>query len=336
MTTKRLKRRPLRIIKASEIKQNYSMQKAIDAMHRAFSLLSSGDSFVPSRYVTKLPSEKLLMLFKPAYVENDNRLSVKIITQREGSCILGIPLIQGVVLVIDSETGEILSLMDGEYLTALRTGAASGLATRFFARKNAEVLALFGCGAQGITQLEAVACERDIKKVLVFDKNEETAKQFISEMERRFDLKMFYTSDTKQVKEADIICTATNSCKPLFGRENVKEGVHINAIGSFQPHMQELDPILLRDAKIYFDLKESCLRESGDFIKPLSEGLITEKQIVGEIGDYCLNKIPGRESEDEITIFKSVGVAIQDYAVATDIYNFSLTEGFGQEINLFE
>ena len=312
------------------------MNQAIDAMHRAFSLLSSGDSFVPSRYVTKLPSEKLLMLFKPAYVENDNRLSVKILTQREGSCILGIPLIQGIVLVIDSETGEILSLMDGEYLTALRTGAASGLATRFFARKNAEVLALFGCGAQGITQLEAVACERQIRKVYIFDKNKNCAFRFIDEMQEKTNAELVFCKDTAVLAEADIICTATNSTKPLFRREDVKKGVHINAIGSFQPHMQELDPFLLRDAKIYFDLKESCLRESGDFIKPLSEGLITDKQIVGEIGDYCLNKIPGRESEDEFTIFKSVGVAIQDYAVATDIYNFSLIKGFGHEINLFE
>jgi ornithine cyclodeaminase/alanine dehydrogenase-like protein (mu-crystallin family) len=239
-------------------------------------------------------------------------------------------------MVIDVETGEILSLIDGEYITALRTGAASGLATRFFARKNAEVLALFGCGAQGITQLEAVLCERQIRKVFIFDKNRNCAFRFIDEMQEKTDAELVFSRDTAVLAEADIICTATNSTKPLFRRDEVKKGVHINAIGSFQPHMQELDPFLLSDAKIYFDLKESCLHESGDFIKPLSEGLITEKQIVGEIGDYCLNKIPGRESEDEITIFKSVGVAIQDYAVATDIYNFSLIKGFGQEINLFE
>jgi ornithine cyclodeaminase/alanine dehydrogenase len=336
MTTKRLTRRPLRIIKAGEIKQHYSMNQAIDAMHRAFSLLSSGESFVPSRYVNRLPSGNLLMLFKPAFVEKENRLSIKMITQREQSCILGIPVIQGVVMVIDVETGEILSIMDGEYITALRTGAASGLATRFFARKDSEVLALFGCGAQGITQLEAVACERQIKKVFIFDKNRNCAFRFIDEMQEKTDAELIFSKDTSVLAEADIICTATNSTKPLFRREEIKKGAHINAIGSFQPHMQELDPDVIRDARIYFDLKESCLHESGDFIKPLSEGLITEKQIIGEIGDYCLNKIPGRESDDEITIFKSVGVAIQDYAVATDIYNFSLIKGFGQEINLFE
>ena len=121
-----------------------------------------------------------------------------------------------------------------------------------------------------------------------------------------------------------------------FLKEEIKKGAHINAIGSFQPHMQELDPYLIRDAKVYVDQAAPCLKESGDFIKPILEGIISEKHIMGEISDFCLNKIPGRESGDEITLFKSVGVAIQDYAVATDIYNASLTTNFGQEINFFE
>jgi ornithine cyclodeaminase/alanine dehydrogenase-like protein (mu-crystallin family) len=226
--------------------------------------------------------------------------------------------------------------MDGEYLTALRTGAASGLATRCFARSNAQIMALFGCGSQGRTQLDAVICEREIKKVLVFEPNEELGRQFISEMEKKHHLEMVYTSDTKQLKEADIICTATNSHKPLFNTAEVKVGVHINAIGSFQPHMQELDPWLIRDSRVFVDHAGPCLKESGDFIKPISAGIISEKHIAGEIGDFLLNRIAGRESKEQITLFKSVGVAIQDYAVATDVYNDSLKQGFGLEINLFD
>ncbi|QGY46800.1 ornithine cyclodeaminase family protein [Maribellus comscasis] len=336
MSTKRLSRKPTRIIKAGEIKQYYSMKQAIDAMERAFSSLSSGDSFVPLRNVSRLPSNDLLMLFKPAFVETDKRVAIKFLTQREKSCIMGIPVIQGVVFVIDSETGEILSIMDGEYITALRTGAASGLATRYFAGKDAQTLALFGCGAQGKTQIEAVACERNIKKVLVFDKNSKRAEQFISEMEEKLNLEMIFCKDTSMLAEAEIICTATNSTKPLFRRKEVKKGTHINAIGSFQPHMQELDPLLIKDAKVYVDQAEPCLKESGDFIKAKAEGIIDNNPIVGEIGDFYLKKIPGRESDDEITLFKSVGVAIQDYAVAADIYKFSLEKDFGLEINLFE
>jgi ornithine cyclodeaminase/alanine dehydrogenase-like protein (mu-crystallin family) len=324
------------MISAREIKQHYSMKQAIDAMHGAFSALSAGACHVPLRYVTQLPNNGMVMLFKPAYVDTEKRASVKFLTQRMNGLIPGIPAIQGMVWVIDAETGEILSIMDGEYLTALRTGAASGLATRCFARKDAETMALFGCGAQGRTQLEAVACERVLKKLLIYDRSKETADLFIAEMKKKLEIEMVYAAEISQLKEADIICTATNATKPLFRKGDLKPGVHINAIGSFQPHMQELDPYILMAAKVYVDQAESCLRESGDLIKPLEAGIIHESHIVGEIGNFCLNRIPGRETEEEITLFKSVGVAIQDFAVANDIYNLSVKESFGTNINLFE
>lgn len=326
----------MRIIKAGEIEQYYSMKQAIDAMGRAFSLLSSGECHVPMRVVTSLPDNELQMLYKPAFVEKDKQVTVKFITQREGSSIPGIPVIQGIVMVIDSVTGEIMSIMDGGYITALRTGAASGLATRLFAGKNAHTLALFGCGAQGKTQVEAIMCERDIKKVLVFDKNRNRASRFIEGLQEKLNLEMVLCEDTSVLKEADIICTATNATAPLFKKEDVKNGAHINAIGSYRPHMQELDPGLIHDARVFLDQTEPCLKESGDLIKPIREGIFDESHIAGEIGDFLLNRIAGRESEDQITIFKSVGVAIQDYAVATDIYNCSLKLGFGFEIKLSE
>ena len=312
------------------------MEQAIDAMERAFTALSAGDCHVPVRTVTRAPSGELLMLFKPAFVEKDKKATVKFITQRESNSVPGRPAIQGIVMVIDSVTGEIMSILDGGYITALRTGAASGLATRLLAWKNAHTMALFGCGAQGKTQVEAVRCVRDIKKVLVFDKNRARATSFIEELQAETNLEMLFCEDTSILKEADIICTATNATAPLFKREDVKKGTHINAIGSFQPHMQELDPLLIRDARVFLDQKEACLKESGDLIKAISEGIITENHIAGEIGDFLLNRIIGRESEDQITIFKSVGVAIQDYAVATDIYNYSLEKGFGVEIMVSE
>lgn len=328
-------RKPMRIIKASEIKQFYSMQQAIDAMDGAFSSMSSGESHVPLRFVSKLPTDNLVMLFKPAFVEKDKRVTVKFLTQRFNSSIKGIPVIQGVVMVMDSDTGEILSIMDGEYLTALRTGASSGLATRCFARKDAEVMALFGCGVQGRTQLEAVLCERGIKKLLVFDKFKESADRLIDDLQDQLQIEMVYTEDTSTLQEADVICTATNSTAPLFTKEDIKKGVHINSIGSFQPDMQELDPYIIKDAKVYVDHVHSCIKESGDFIKPINDGVFGEDHIVGEIGNFCLGKIEGRSSNEETTIFKSVGVAIQDYAVATDVYENSLKEKFGLEIELF-
>ncbi len=310
------------------------MKQAIDAMERAFASLSSDECHIPMRVVTRLPVGDLLMLYKPAFVEKDRKVTVKFITQRERNVIPGIPAIQGIVMVMDSVTGEIISIMDGDYLTALRTGAASGLATRLFAGKDAHTMALFGCGAQGKTQVEAVLCERPVRKILIFEKNRDRAFRFIEEMKGETSAELVYCEDTSLLKEADIICTATNATAPLFMREDIKKGVHINAIGSFQPHMQELDPLLVRDARVFTDSTEPCLKESGDLIKPIREGIISENHIAGEIGHVLLKRIEGRKSDDQITIFKSVGVAIQDYMVATDIYYRSVEKGFGTEINL--
>ncbi len=327
---------PLRLIKSSEIKQHFTMTEAIDAMEEAFMSLSSGKSFIPQRYVTTYGEKPLNLLLKPVFVESTKKASIKILTQKEAGAIDNIPAIIGVVMLIDTLTGEILSIMDGEYLTALRTGAASGLATKYFSKENADTLAIFGCGAQGRTQLEAVAAVRNISKIWVFDRNINTAQSFISEIKTKVNVNIEIGKNLNILNTCDIICTATNSEKPLFLKKHLKKGVHINAIGSYKANMQEIDPEILQNASIYVDQKKGCLLESGDFIKPIKAGLFNADHIKGEIGDYALGNIAGRNSEDEITLFKSVGVAIQDFSVAHKIYEKSIAESFGQEIKLFD
>lgn len=329
-------RQSIKMIKASEIKDNYSMREAIDDMEEAFTLLSSGNIIMPQRYVSTFGNENLTALLKPVVVESKKRSSIKILTQKESRIIDGIPTIIGIVLVIDTYTGEIISIMDGEYLTALRTGAASGLATKYFAREDAKTLAIFGCGAQGKSQLKAMTAVREIDKVWVYDTNKMTAQSFTSEMKLKIDIEIEYTENLSNLLECDVICTATNSNSPLFKKEHLKQGVHINAIGSFKPDMQELDPSILLNASIYVDDKKSCFAESGDLIKPITDGVFTASHIRGEIGEYALKKISGRKNKNEITVFKSVGVAIQDFVVASSIYEKSKTDSFGSDIRLFE
>ncbi len=312
------------------------MTEAIIAMEEAFVSLSTKKCYMPQRYVTFLNKNRLALFLKPVAVDELNRAAIKIISQKMMGTVRGVPAIVGVVLVMDLETGEVLSIMDGEYLTALRTGAASGLATKYFARENAKTVAIFGCGAQGKTQLEAVASVRNIIKVWVFDTMKATAEAFVSEMKTRVNAEMEIAENSEVLKQCDIICTATNSEKPLFNYENLKKGVHINAIGSFKPDMQELDPEILKHSKIFIDQKEACLSESGDFLKPIKMGIFAESIIHGEIGGYTLKNISGRESDDEITVFKSVGVAIQDFVVANRIFEKSLLHNFGTRINLFD
>ena len=329
-------RKPIVLIKSGEIKLHFSMLEAIDAMQEAFTSLSSGKSFVPRRFVATMAEGQLHMLLKPASVDSLKRAAVKFLTQKEMGAVRGIPAIVGIVVVLDTETGEILSIMDGEYLTALRTGAASGLATKYFSHEDAGKVAIFGCGAQGKTQLEAVTAVREISKAWVFDKFNSAAESFVSEMEPKLGIQIEIADSNDVLQECDIVCTATSSETPLFGKEHIKEGVHINAIGSFKPNMQELDPGILKVSKIFVDQKEPCLAESGDLIKPINDGIFTKKHIHGEIGEFALGKINGRTSETEITVFKSVGIAIQDFVVANRIYEKALKESFGQTINLFE
>lgn len=334
--TKSTQRKPLVLISSAEVRQNFSMPEAIDGMEDAFSSLSAGKSFVPQRYVTTMAGGNLHMLLKPVSVDEENRAAIKVLTQKENGAINGIPAIVGVVMVLDTQTGEVLALMDGEYLTALRTGAASGLATKYFAKENTSTVAIFGCGAQGKTQLEAVAAVRKIKKVWIFEKFQNIAEQFVEEMSGKLNVEIEVASKRDVLEECDVICTATNSEEPLFYKNEVKAGVHINAIGSFKPNMQELDPELLKEARIFVDQKESCLAESGDLIQPIDAGLFSEDHIAGEIGEFTLGRIEGRIDDKQITVFKSVGVAIQDYMVANKIYEKAVTNGFGQAVNLFE
>lgn len=331
MTQERI---PIRLIKSSEIKQHFTMIEAIEAMEEAFKSLSSGESFVPQRYVTTFGDKPLNLLLKPVFVDSTKRASIKILTQKEIGAINHIPAIIGVVMLIDTLTGEILAIMDGEYLTSLRTGAASGLATKYFAREDATTLAIYGCRAQARTQLEAVNAVRNISEVWVFDKDPEKAISFVKEFENYSHIKI--AKDLTVLKTCDIICTVTNSEQPLFQFKHLKKGVHINAIGSYKPNMQEIDPEILQKASIYVDQKEVCLLESGDFIKPIQKGLFNAEEIKGDIGTYALGKIKGRNKPDEITLFKSVGVAIQDFTVANKIYEKSIAKSFGQSISLFD
>jgi len=329
-------RQPTKLIKRSEMAKYFSMSEAIESMAHAFASLSSGDSYVPKRYVISTKDESLTLLLKPAFINNHDKSSIKILTQKHSNSNAGIPTILGIVLLIDIVTGEIVSIMDGEFITALRTGAASGLATKYLSREDSSQLAVFGCGSQGRTQLEAVNVVRNLEKIWLFDISQEQAELFIEDMNHKIKANIEFTNNLSVLKDVDIICTATNSQSPLFYKKHLKKGTHINAIGSFKPDMQELDPEIINSSRAYFDDKDACLNESGDFIKAIKNPESANENIIGEIGECVLEIIKGRSTADQTTIFKSVGTAIQDFVVADRIYNISLIEKFGTEIRLYE
>jgi ornithine cyclodeaminase/alanine dehydrogenase-like protein (mu-crystallin family) len=314
----------IELLDAQLVRKTIPMSEAIKLMESAYKCYSSGKCALPPRYISALPGLPMDLFFKPVYSEELGRIAVKILTQKKGVSHPGFPTIIGIVMLIDSVSGAFLSMIEGTYLTALRTGAASGIATQYLAREDSETLAVFGCGAQGETQLEAVCNVRPIKRALLYDVDTLAAENLRDCMQDKLGIPLSVETDLRGLKKADVICTATGSQKPLFSMEDISKGVHINAIGSFKPHMQEISPEIIKSCRLFVDSRESALKESGDLIKPMKKGIISSTFIRDEIGDLINEDVEGRQSPDEITLFKSVGIAVQDLFVANAVYNKSV------------
>ncbi len=326
----------MRILSGSDVRQAVTMSEAIQAVREAYVQLSAGQAVVPLR--TPLPVDKLggVTLFMPAYLAASDSLGAKIVSVFPGNAERGLPTIHAVVIVVDAETGRPVAMMDGTYLTALRTGAASGVATDLLARPDARVAAVFGAGAQARTQLEAVCSVRAIEQVWVYDTATQALSGYVEEMRVRGrpippDVQAA-PSPAHAVRHADVICTATTSRVPVFDDRDLKPGVHINGVGSYTPQMQEVPGPTVARATVVVDSRSASLAEAGDLIIPLNSGLLSGSGIRGEIGELAAGLIRGRERADEITFFKSVGVAVQDVAVATLVLRRAAERGLGTEV----
>jgi alanine dehydrogenase len=325
------------ILTAEEVRKALPMKEAIEAMKKAYASLSDGTALVPLRTRLPIPGSEALSLFMPAYVsaQEEHALAVKIVSLFPTNPARGLAYIQAAVLAFDPETGQAIALLEGSSLTAIRTGAASGAAIDLLARPESRVLAVFGAGAQGRTQLEAACTARQIEMAFIYDADPGKAKMFMEEMEGKSLAKEIRvaSSSLEAAESADIICTATTSLQPIFDNLSVKPGTHISAIGSFTPEMQEVPSETLQRAKIFVDSRSASLEEAGDLIQPLRAGLFDESHIFGELGEVVLGRVPGRQSADEITYFKSVGIAVQDAMAAQVALNNARKMGIGREVD---
>jgi len=305
---------------AEDIKKKLPMKNAIEAMKKAFVLLSASKVNVPLRMNIEIPEYNGTVLLMPVYAPEMNRVGLKFLSIFNDNPSKGLPAIQALVFLMDAENGKPLALMDGSYLTALRTGAASGAVTDLLARKDSKVAAIFGAGVQGRTQLEAVCSVRSIEKAFIFDRKFERAQEYANEMSKNLSINVIVATSQKVLRQVDVICTATNSTVPVFKDENLKHGIHINAIGAYQPKDREIPVETIIRSRLFVDHKESCLSEAGDILIPIQENLIKEDHILGEIGDVISGTKKGRTSEDDLTLFKSVGNAIQDLVAADEVF----------------
>jgi ornithine cyclodeaminase/alanine dehydrogenase-like protein (mu-crystallin family) len=276
----------------------------------------------------------------PAFVggsgDKPGTLAIKIVTvYSDNPTRYGEPTIQGVVLLHDAATGKPLAMMDAEQLTAMRTGAASGVATKQLARSDVTTATILGSGAQAGTQLLAVCTVRPIQRAWVFSLRPGHDEAFAQRMSNLLGLPVERAPDMRTaVENADVICTATNSSTPLFDGAWLRPGTHINGIGSYTRSMRELDTTTMLRSRVYVDGRMAAQTEAGDIVIPIAEGAMTYDHVVGEIGAVLLGKAPGRMSAADITVFKSVGMAVQDAVTAPIVYRRAIEQGLGQHVEL--
>jgi ornithine cyclodeaminase len=246
------------------------------------------------------------------------------------------PTVLAKIMIQDINTGDIVGIMDGGLITAMRTGAATGVSVKYLARKNSKVMSIYSAGVQAKKQVSGVyhGLDQKLEKCKVFDLNKETAEIFKSEIEKELGIEVEITeSGDDLLTNTDIIVAATTSTTPIFSGDKVPEGVHISSIGAHAPDARELDTTTIKKASLLVaGLKEACIAEAGDYIIPINEGVISESDIVS-IGNIITGKISSRSSDTEITVFKSVGISAQDVAVGKLVYDRALKEGIGQDID---
>lgn len=325
---------PLLILSATDLNKSLTMPDCIDAMEQAFIAVSKGEMEMPLRTSINMPKDNAVSLYMPAYHAPSGLATIKTVLLNYDNPAKGQPLIHGVINAFDSTTGHPIAFIDGEVISTMRTGAGAGIATKLLANPDAEVMAIFGVGPNAETQVEAVCAVRDIKKLIIFNRTPEKAKIFAEKIQAKLNLEITIAKAEAELKEADIIGTATTSNTPVFADENVKPGAHINGIGSYRPSAAELPTETVKRARVYADQRSACLSEAGDLTQRIDAGIINKNHIVGEIGELTQGKIIGRQSHDEITFFKSVGIGAQDLFCVKLAIEKAKELGMGQMIKI--
>ena len=322
---------PLLILDKSDVERLLPMQKCIELMEDAFESLASGEVLLPLRPVLRIPDTRNLFALMPAYSSAINAIGAKLITVFPDNHDAGLDSHQGAVALFDGVTGTLNAVMDAAPITAIRTAAASGLATRMLAREETSTLAILGSGTQARTHADAMLAVRPFKQIVVWSRTSEHARALAAELTVRHDVSVDVAADPAvAVRSADVICTVTAAREPILQGDWLMPGCHINAVGASIPSARELDSTAVRRARVFVDSRESALNEAGDLLIPIREGVITADHVVAELGELLLGMGGGgRATEHEITLFKSLGIAIEDLAAAHYLYERARAEDAG-------
>lgn len=309
----RQKGEKMKIVEAAEVRERLTMPVCIELMREAFCLLETGKAFQPIRSIAKLPHGEAFG-FMPAYLGEEDFFGAKVVNAFPQNMGTEYSSHNGYVILFESRHGQCVGMADAGAITQIRTGAVSGVATDLLAKKDSRSLGIIGAGAQGRSHLEAMLCVRpELKDIRVYDISREAAKKYKTEMEEKFGRPITISDSVRDaVKDADIVCTLTPSKAPYLEADWIKPGAHINAVGTFSPVTREITSQLMARSRLYADQIEALKKESGEYLIPLEEHLITEAHIKGSIGQLLLGTAVGRTGEEEVTLFDALGLAVED------------------------
>lgn len=322
------------LLSREDIKKVVTMKEMIEADKKAFQMVAEDTVEIPLRVKIPAPKRSGEFLFMPAYSEELDAAALKVINIFSKNIDKGLDSAPAQVVLIDGQTGYIVALLDGATVTQLRTGASSGVAFDLLAKKDAKIGGMIGTGGQAASQLEAMICARDLEEVKIYDLNRERLVAFVERMQE--ELASYGTKFTaaesadEATVDADVFITVTPAKDPVFDGTKIKAGCTLSCVGTYEPHKHEMDSAVLpRTSKIFCDSVSACLAETGDLLIPMAEGMISESDINGNIGDVVNGKLVGRENDDEIIVYETVGVAAQDLCAAKLIYDKAVELGVG-------
>jgi ornithine cyclodeaminase len=324
------------VVNHSDVLALLPMSDCIDAMTDALRTLALGGALLPLRQVVRLPNGRDAFALMPAALDEPSALGAKVITVFPGNDATAYDSHQGAVLLFDTAYGRLIAILDASTITALRTAAVTAVATRLLARPDARTLALLGAGVQAETHLESISLVRPIDEVRVWSRSGERAHRFAEKFTAAGTRIVVCPTAREAVEGAHVVCTVTSSREPVLLGDWLAPGAHVNAVGASLATSRELDSAAVVKARLYVDRRESALNEGGDFLVPKREGLIGDDHIVGEIGELLTDppRIEGRRTNQEITLFKSLGLAIEDLAAARRIYDRAVAAGAGSWLEL--
>jgi ornithine cyclodeaminase len=319
----------VRVISKADVERLLPMGECVDLMADALATLARGDAVLPLRQMVWQPDRRGMIGVMPGYLGSPPRFGLKIVSIFPGNAGTGYDSHQGAVLMFDPQIGSPVAVIDASAITAIRTAAVSGVATRTLARPDAGDLAILGAGVQAATHLDAMAAVRTLRRVRVWSRDLSHAQRFAARTAEHGVTVEAVPDARAAVEGADLICTTTAAKEPILEGAWIAPGAHLNAVGACFAHARELDTAAVVRSRLYVDRRESALAESGDVLIPIQEGAIEADHIVGELGELLLRRVPSRTSAREITLFKSLGIAIEDLAAAHHVMARAAAQGMG-------